>query len=613
MKYRSEIDGLRAIAVGSVVLYHAGLTALPGGFVGVDIFFVISGYLITRILLDEIADGRFTFRGFYERRARRILPALLLVLAFALLVAPLALAPSQYAHVPFEALAALFFVANIFLWRQSGYFAPAADEYPLLHTWSLGIEEQFYIFVPLLLLVLFRRASGRLSLWLLVLFALSFAISVAVTPIRAGAAFYLLPSRAWELLAGSLVAVGLLRPTKQAWMNEMLSVVGLVAILGAILFVTDEMAFPGSVAAVPVVGAALIIATAPGTRVAAFLSLKPIVGIGLISYSLYLWHWPLLVLGQKAGLLDLPVARAVAVVLAVVLAWLSWRFVERPFRNRTTFPIRPFLYSIIPATGALILAAAVLTWDRTLLYTPERIAFFARYEEARQDYSPERERCHPEDRGIAAEELCTLGGVDAQVAVWSDSHGGELGYALAEQVPVYLAAIPACAPELRSEGVQETPCDALNTRIAAYLVAHPEIETVIMTAEYPHRWKKKEIFAPGFEAAVAAMRAAGKRVIVLGPMPSPGRNVPTALSQGADLTYPRDIYERANAEVLAWLRGLPADAFVYPADTFCGARRCSMVDPEGRAMLFDHTHVTVSAARHFVPAILKEVLHDTGT
>ena len=296
ISYRPDIDGLRAIAVVSVILFH--LNALRGGFVGVDIFFVISGFLITSLLWKEIqATGTVSLIGFYDRRIRRIFPALFAMFAVSWVVGFLYLFPNEFTAFARSMLAALLSVANLFFWRESGYFAAAASTKPLLHTWSLGVEEQFYVLFPPLLALLYKLSARRLKLSLTVLALLSFALCVALTRSSPDAAFYLPVTRAWQLLFGSLLALNDLAVLRHRLWRNAAALLGLLILGYTLLRFSSATPFPGYMALLPTLAAALLIAagTKGKTLVGRVLSFKPFVFVGLISYSLYLWHWPLIV------------------------------------------------------------------------------------------------------------------------------------------------------------------------------------------------------------------------------------------------------------------------------------------------------------------------------
>ena len=333
MQYRSDIDGLRAVAVVPVILFHAGFAGFEGGFVGVDVFFVISGYLITGILIGELATGTFSIARFYERRARRILPALFVVMAACLPFAWLWMLPSQMKEFGQSIVATLLFSSNVLFWRQDDYFSASAELQPLLHTWSLSVEEQFYLIFPILLLVLWRFGRRQALISLVILAVLSFLVSEWASHRLPTANFFLAPMRAWELLAGAICAmVSARRPFGS---SSVLSIAGLAMIIGAILVFDGDTPFPGVYALVPVTGAALILLFAGHDSLTArLLSRAPLVGLGLISYSAYLWHQPLFAFARIRSLTEPePVLMAALSGFSIVLAYLTWRFVERPFRS----------------------------------------------------------------------------------------------------------------------------------------------------------------------------------------------------------------------------------------------------------------------------------------
>lgn len=324
-------------AVLPVIAYHAGLAGFSGGFVGVDIFFVISGYLITSILLDELKNQSFTLLGFYERRIRRILPALFLVLAVTTAAAWWLLLPHELAAFGRSLMAVPIFASNILFWKESDYFATESEFIPLLHTWSLAVEEQYYVIFPLLLAFLWR--FGRQSIgWVLGgLTLLGLVTCEWLWRVDAGANFYLLPSRFWELLLGALAALYLNKQVQaQGWPAQILATLGLVLILGSIIFLNNSLPFPSLYALLPTLGATLIILfAAPTNFIGRLLAVKPLVLIGLISYSAYLWHQPLLVFARLQPYLEPNLALMMAMAFSsLLLAWLSWCYVERPFRHQ---------------------------------------------------------------------------------------------------------------------------------------------------------------------------------------------------------------------------------------------------------------------------------------
>lgn len=340
LAYRRDIDGLRAIAVMAVVAYHAGL-GLRGGFVGVDVFFVVSGYLITSIIWGDLDQARFSLWRFWERRTRRILPALLAVCIVSLLVGWFILLPSDYVSLGRSAEFLAISSANFFFWRNTGYFAGPAELQPLLHTWSLSVEEQFYLAVPALLAALHRVPSPSrrvVGAWCIsVAFTASFALSIYSVARWPTAAFYLLPSRAWELAVGSALALSNIKVVLSTLAREMLTVAGLLLVLLPALLYSRSTPFPGLAAAVPCLGTAALIwvGSTGSSAITKLLGAKMMVSVGLISYSLYLWHWPLLAFCRywSLGQPGLPL-RVGVVAVSFLLAFCSWKFVEMPTRSR---------------------------------------------------------------------------------------------------------------------------------------------------------------------------------------------------------------------------------------------------------------------------------------
>ena len=360
MKYRADIDGLRTVAVLPVVIFHAGL-GLPGGFVGVDVFFVISGFLITFLLVSEIQTNRFSIINFYERRARRIFPALFAMVFATTVAASFVMLPYDFEDFGKSVVATTLLAANIWFYKQEGYFTEAAELEPLLHAWSLSVEEQYYIVFPLLLLFAFRYL-GRLGAVALILCVglISFLAAAKTVSSAPEASLHL---RAWELMIGSLLAIGFAlswtdRVSLPKWMAHLVSLFGLAFIIVPVFFYNPETLFPGVNALPPCLGAMLMIAIGGdgrgiGTR---FLSLPIMTFVGKLSYSIYLWHWPVITLvyykfGELTSALGLS-----CLAVAFVLAYLSWRFVEQPFRNRRRIGVPMVAFTSI---GAMALSTGL--------------------------------------------------------------------------------------------------------------------------------------------------------------------------------------------------------------------------------------------------------------
>ena len=354
MKYRPEIDGLRALAVVPVILFHAGFELFSGGFVGVDVFFVISGYLITTILIEDLENQRFSLVNFYERRARRILPALFFVMLVCIPFAWMWMLPDPLENFGQSLVAATLSANNVLLYLTAGYWNLASEFKPLLHTWSLGVEEQYYVIFPLLLLLTWRFGKGIVLLSIIVIASVSLALSEWLSRENPQAAFFLIHTRAWELLAGSIAAFVVQKRGVQK--NNLLAIIGLAAIIFAIFFYDETTPFPSVYALVPVLGVVLLVLYADNKTLAAkFLSTKGFVGIGLVSYSAYLWHQPLFAFSkihqQKEPSLLLNV---VLIFATFLLSYASWKYIEKPFRNKSMINAKVFLLIIaISALGLL--------------------------------------------------------------------------------------------------------------------------------------------------------------------------------------------------------------------------------------------------------------------
>jgi peptidoglycan/LPS O-acetylase OafA/YrhL len=420
------------VAVLPVLLYHAGFPGFGGGFVGVDVFFVVSGYLITSIVLDELDAGRFSLVAFYERRVRRIFPALFVVLLVSLALGPLLLLPGDLTNLGQSADAAAASASNILFWHEAGYFDAEADRKPLLHTWSLAVEEQFYLALPLALLLLHRAGGTRLRDYTAACCSRSCSRSGASSTRRRRRSTR--PRRrAWELLLGSLLAMGVVPPPGRQGARDALSLAGLGLIAVGVFAYSAGTPFPGAAALPPCLGAALVIHAGVGGRSLAgrFLSARPLVLTGLISYSLYLWHWPLLVFARSLAGRGLTWAETLAVLaLSVAVAAASWRWIERPFRGRRPLLSRAPLFAAAGlAIGTVMALGSGLHFARGL---PDRLPpEAARLAEGAADRSQGRGRCVGRiPDATRHDDPCRLGATGQQAAasflLWGDSHAGAL-------------------------------------------------------------------------------------------------------------------------------------------------------------------------------------------
>lgn len=369
INYRAEIDGLRAVAVVPVILFHAGVELFSGGYVGVDVFFLISGYLIASIIYHEILQQRFSLLEFYERRSRRILPALLLITSISVVLAWVFLNPVAIDKFADSVIGVATFSSNIVFWLHQGYFEESTDFMPLIHTWSLGVEEQFYVLFPLIMLLLAKLRQSALYAVLFALVAGSLALSIWAVDVQnqqkiASGAFFLLPTRAWELGIGALIAIqnhqNITTRCTASWINNSIALLGIILIVLPMLILDKNSHFPGIAAIGPVVGTGLVIFFANGsTLIGRILSSKPIVLVGLASYSLYLWHQILLAFWRNVQVQTELSAQSIFVLILAssILSYLSFRFVERPFRNRKfldrkkVFTMSAISLAVIGASG----------------------------------------------------------------------------------------------------------------------------------------------------------------------------------------------------------------------------------------------------------------------
>lgn len=395
MYYRKEIDGLRAIAILPVLWIHAGFPYLTGGFIGVDVFFVISGFLITSILLKELENNSFSIKNFYERRARRILPALITVITLTSFLTPLiTLNPKFLGDYGASVISTILFASNIFFWQTSGYFGTVSELSPMLHTWSLAVEEQFYIFFPILLSLIYPFGRKLLIVVLMTVAISSLSIAEWGASNSAIANFYLLPSRAWELFSGALAAM-LIQSEKiialRARYSSLLALAGLTLIFSSYTFFSPNTAHPSALTLCPIIGTVLILLFASERRgIGKLLSNKILVVVGMMSYSLYLWHQPILALMKRKYTLHLSLNQAIfSIILTFLLSYLTWKFIESPLRNRRKYTIRFITrFSLISAL-AMILVGLLFNQNMHLqkVVFPEEMVRFEQLLEADRSHT----------------------------------------------------------------------------------------------------------------------------------------------------------------------------------------------------------------------------------
>lgn len=668
MNYRREIDGLRSVAVIPVVLFHAGFHPFSGGFVGVDIFFVISGYLITSIIITERGKGHFSLLKFYERRARRILPVLFFVLLCCLPFAWAWMLPEQMASFARSIIAVCLFGSNFLFWHESGgYFAAASEEQPLLHTWSLAVEEQYYMLFPLFIMLVWRFGR-RVLIGAIAAVALASLLLAQYGSVNfATANFYLPNTRAWELLAGSLCAF-LLTGGKE-YKSNLLSLAGLAIIVVSIFNYDQTTPFPSLYALVPVLGAVLIILFgAQGTLTAKLLSTRPMVGIGLISYSLYLWHQPVFAFARIRSLTEPSLVLMSMLALASTgLAYLSWRFIETPFRKTSAAQLLPTPARILSAGGIAALLFIGIGFygvsDNGLRFRLPPAALTALAEQEHHD--PIMETCLF-DKGEASlphpvRDCLTKHSTGSKTILIGDSHAAAIaGEALrsfdADNVDLYVMTHSACvgfSGFYVSNPKYKLRCNPFFTGIEDY-IRKSGMETIIMASRWslyidgtpfdngeggiePLQPTYADLFDRLGEQAkqddparkarvlkqyvddIKAYLATGRDVVLVYPIPEAGWNVPELVAKSAmsgiqnlEFSTSYERYQQRNGAVIAAFDAIshPNLFRVRPAEYFCNSflkDRCINSLNAETVFYFDDDHLSDAGARLVVPAILKAV------
>lgn len=625
--YRPDIDGLRAIAVSAVVLFHAKFGILPGGFTGVDVFFVISGYLIASIVLAEIKAGTFTIGGFYERRIRRIMPALLAVTVATIAVgAFIVVVPQEYANIAKSARATLAFYSNFYFAKHTGYFAPDAETQPFLHTWSLAVEEQFYIVAPILLVAL----AGSLARWRWLILGGAFAASLYLSAKGVATAdpraFFKPHTRAFELILGVALAMATPLPKVKGVIAELAAALGLALIFVAFIAFGDATPFPGLAALVPCVGAALIIftgsASGHGTHVSRLLSWQPLVALGKISYSLYLWHWPVFVYGREwsTGTPSL-VHNASMIGLSLALAAASYAFIEQPFRHNGRDMPRQRVFALAAASVAMcavLLQGIILTrgWPGRL---PAEVAAFAA--RTATDFDTDK-LCLPPSPNYRRVD-CEIGSETAELSfiVWGDSHARSIANELARAAAAkglrgYYVAPGGCAPIFDfydAADVSHKKCRATSLRVANLLREHP-IRHVILVARWslyapPSKGASESVGSRKLDQLLLAtsryLTGEGRSLTIFGPVPEPGVDLPKEMILGkfnqahTAFTVAASAFATQNTNALRNLglvEKLPRAEVLYPHQTFCDSDVCRLTSDDD-VFFLDSNHLSPAGAQ----------------
>lgn len=621
--YRPEIDGLRAVAVLAVILFHAKC-GLPGGFAGVDVFFVISGYLITGLIAQDLDHGTFRLQEFWERRIRRILPPLVVVTVVAFAGSWFLLLPGDFKQFGGSLAALSSLVSNVFFWFTGGYFGRPADVKPLLHTWSLAVEEQFYLLFPLLLL-LAGRSLRRRRLAIGVLLTASFFLSAHFTNIRPRPSFYWLPTRAWELLLGGMI-VDLRRPLGfPRWLAEWISWCGLGAIVCSFFVYNEITPFPGMAALMPCLGAAFLIwsTNAGQTSLGKILSSRPIVFVGLISYSLYLWHWPLLVFVNYWDFsADCGLHRALAVGLAVVLSILSWQLIERPFREKRVFRTKRSIYALAAGSSLVFLVAGSAVYSREGVSSRfSHVCLSYANTSFEQEFFSEvslkqAQEGHFINFGSAAHPAGDL-------LVWGDSHAmallpvldalgkefGARGLGAVHSSTAPLVGISSSTGR-RSLGKDSIP---FARAVTAYVKSN-QIRHVVLAAAWSTYTKTNSIpnrgeFVIQMRETVRQLVEAGAKVWIVKDVPTHPYDIPKALAARCLFGKPEQIGVTMNShlqvvsefdEILDAAIGTSA-ARLDPTPYFALAGGHCLVEKNGASLYRDFSHLSVNGSKALRP------------
>ena len=653
-KYRPDIDGLRAIAIIAVVFYHAGFPGFPGGFVGVDVFFVISGFLITALLFNEaVGTGHLSLSAFYARRVRRLMPAALIVVAVTLVLGAFVMPPAsdEQRSLARSAMAVAFFGSNFFFFTMTGgYFDAPSFTMPLLHTWSLAVEEQYYLIWPLLMLLVFRFFRGTATestmrarvVWALgVMSVISLAVSIGMTPKHQSFSFYLLPARVWEFAIGGVVGLAgsALYARLRSW-GEGFAVLGLVLIVYSVVMFNDGTPFPGSAALIPVCGTALLILGMTANEhgiVRRLLASRPLVFIGLLSYSWYLWHWPLLSFYRiySLGATSLP-ANALAITAALVLAWLTYVWIERPARMYRRGPFRSIRATLFTGGAICLLTLSLSAGLWAWRHYQQSADAYQWIKTARNDYPRFVEACSEPDYPEAGAPLkeCSHG-PDKQhpkVLLWGDSHANHLLPMLTEVFPdvaVYELTKPGCVPLIGLDSrawiaLKSTSCVEFNQRVLQEILVLKEkgLEGVVLSARWAmHFWHQsfsvddkqweatpervaqgRAEFLASLETTLRTLESIGLRVLVIAPLPQLIYSAPRCLAVRGEehCNTPRALNDEllvdttdALAKVVARHRDV---RLIEVVDFFCDAQTC-YASRDGKIFYHDDDHLTRATAR----------------
>jgi peptidoglycan/LPS O-acetylase OafA/YrhL len=637
--YRADIDGLRAIAVAAVVLFHAKVGPFTGGFVGVDVFFVISGFLITSILVKEMSAGTFSLANFYERRVRRIFPALFTVVLACAVAGWFILTPRDYRDFGWSMAYMGVFISNVFFRRRAGYFGPAAETQPLLHTWSLAVEEQFYVLAPIALFGLFHYAWHRRRPVIVVLAVASLAAAAYGVNQQWTSTFYQPQARAWELMTGMLLAVGVVPTVSNRRIAGALGLLGLAMIAWSVTVYTPATPFPGFAALLPCLGAALVIHSGAAAQTSAqrFLSLPPIVFTGKISYSLYLWHWPLLVFGAYAWGRDMGARERLALIaVAIVLSVLTWAAIETPARTKVFAKSRRSVLALGLAAIAISVTAgfAIRRTEGVIArLSPEARAFA---ELAMAETIPD-EFCPGSASGQQKSVACPIGNAvlePVSFVLWGDSHAAAITMEMSEVAAhFHLNGVsvfgPGCPPILGLEATALRAFSGCRRQNLALnnLLKEPTIRRIILVARWaayteldnvgggirikiPHFDKSdstanRKAFFEGLRNTVRTITESGRQLTIIGPVPELPFDLPSTVikdmmhGKSGDHSIQRIDFERRQSNfrlLLDEFANVPGVQIIEPSEILCDNTTCKTVE-NGEALYLDDNHLSRTGAR----------------
>ncbi|MDB5654918.1 MAG: hypothetical protein JWQ94_2531 [Tardiphaga sp.] len=626
--YREDIDRLRGLAVLAVVAFHFELPGVHGGYVGVDIFFVISGFLITQIIQREMRHGAFSFAQFYERRLRRLMPALYVVVLASIVPAFYFLLPSERLGFFHSIAAVVTFTSNILFWSQSGYFDRTAVEKPLLHTWSLAVEEQFYLVFPVLIWALLwyqnraRLPRTSLSVVLVPLLVASFAFGLWLLQTgRTATAFYMSPARAWEFLIGSVLAIEGFPQLKNNTQRLVALVGAYVLLLVPIFGLRQNSVFPGWNALAPCAGAALFIWSgtgAPAVQRHRFSPYRLARFFGTISYSMYLWHWPLFTFTRfaKDGLTLSGIDKAALFAATIALSYLSWAFVEQPFRQRKWLPTRRLALVGAAAASAVLIAVSVIG-----NFVPASTSGFDKTAAKLDAYNNYDERAayrgacfRLDEQPIDMADCMTMSATKPNVLLWGDSHAAHYYPGLAKLAEAHgfnlLQATQAgCAPTFKPHPLAKIWCQQFAAMINPWFETHTP-DVVIMSGDW-----MDDVFSSRFDTMIAniqetalTLTAKGAHVVLLGPAVQFKTGLPAliirALSRKADPLPVRDMVRpdifAGDAKMKAALPNSDRFAYVSVVNAVCPNEMCPATVADGVPLTWDYGHLTVEGSEHVV-------------